>query len=113
MWPPYPSLFTEDPFPLPPAEIDEAQLISAMEEAHEFPGYYPVVVIAHEGEAFRALLHATLLDEQGSAPFLVQERASRKGTYISYRIEIFVESAAVALARKQVISGIEGVLYLL
>lgn len=113
MWPPYPSIFADGDLPELPEAHDETHLINAMEEAHEFPGYYPVIVIAHEDDAFRELLYRTLSITQGTAPFEVTERPSRKGTYISYRIEIFVESARSALDRKMVISSLEGVLYLL
>jgi putative lipoic acid-binding regulatory protein len=113
MWPPYPNIFADGDLSELPEARDEFALILAMEEAHEFPGYYPVIVIAQQGEDFRALLYQTLSVTQGQAPFEVTERPSRKGTYISYRIEIFVESARSALDRKLVISSLEGVLYLL
>lgn len=99
----------------PPSPPDDPlePLIRAMEAAYPFPTYYPVVIIAVHGEDFRGLLMATLAALQGEDPFRVSERASRKGTYISYRIEVFVASARTALERKTSLGQIEGVLVLL
>jgi len=111
VWPPYPAIFGD--IAEKPEDAEETRLIEAMEGAHQFPGFYPMVVIAHEGDAFRALLKATLALEQGDAPFRISERPSRMGTYISFRVEVFVASAQVALARKGVIAALDGVLFIL
>lgn len=117
MWPLYPEIFgtpscSPNPDPVQEA-IEEAQIISAMESAHAFPGYYPIAVIAKGDDAFRERLHVALGDMQGEAPFRVTERPSTNGTYISYRVEVHVESAHVARVRKNAIAGIAGVLVML
>ncbi len=97
-----------------PAELEqERKLLAAMAEAHEFPGYYPVVVIARRGEGFEATLRALVAAEQGSAPYRIKTRSSRNGSYVSYRVEVYVADAVVALARKASLSALEGVLVLL
>jgi len=113
MWPPNVDLFSLPPFDEAPEEDDEARLVSALEEAHAFPGFYPMVVIAREGEAFRALLHQALASDQSAASFRITERPSRKGTYVSYRVEVHVQTARAALALKGVISLLDGVIVIL
>jgi hypothetical protein len=94
-------------------EEEEQRLVDAMEGAHEFPGFYPVVVIARHGLGFEAELNASIAAVQGEAPFRIRERSSREGNYISYHVELYVESALEALERKAVIGGIAGVIVLL
>jgi putative lipoic acid-binding regulatory protein len=88
-------------------------ITAAMEEVYDFPGYYPVVVIARRGLDFEAVLQATLAAAQGDAPFRVRERASRAGNYVSYRVEVHVSTAHQALARKNLLADLPGVLLLL
>jgi putative lipoic acid-binding regulatory protein len=94
-------------------EAEERRLIEAMENAHEFPGYYPVVLIARRGLGFEAELNATLAATQGDDPFRIRERTSRQGNYVSYHVDVFVQSAHDALARKQVLAEMPGVIVML
>lgn len=105
------------------------EMIAAMEAAHAFPCHYQVVVIAPAGEAFRLSLVALVRDLQApdvadadaSEPspeaveslFRIEERTSREGNYVSYHLELFVGSAEVALHRKDRISALEGVRFML
>ena len=91
----------------------DRRILEAMEEAHDFPGYYPVVVIARSSDGFEADLQATLAAEQGGAPFRIRERSSREGNYVSYRVELFVATPEAALARKLTLASLSGVLLLL
>jgi putative lipoic acid-binding regulatory protein len=91
----------------------ERRILEAMEEAYDFPGFYPVVVIARSSDGFEADLQATLAAEQGAAPFRIRERSSREGNYMSYRVELFVATPEVALSRKATLATLNGVLLLL
>jgi putative lipoic acid-binding regulatory protein len=92
--------------------LDRETRIALLEDAHEFPGPFTIVVIAHAGEEFEALLRVTLVELQSGDPFSISERASRKGTYISYRVEVHVGDAPAALDRKDSLSGLPGVVTL-
>jgi putative lipoic acid-binding regulatory protein len=105
------------------------EMIAAMEAAHTFPGHYRVVVIAPAGEEFRLSLLAlvrtlqaedlTDADDSGASSevvdslFRLEERSSREGNYVSYHLDIYVTSAEIALQRKDRISALEGVSFLL
>jgi hypothetical protein len=93
--------------------VDEPALIEALEREYDFPAYYPVVVIARQGTGFQDRLLAEVERAQGDAPYRIRERTSRQETYISYRVELFVNDAHTALRRKETLGAIEGVLYLL
>lgn len=88
-------------------------LLHALEEAHEFPGYYPIVVIARTGEDFEELLRYELSHAQGESPYTIDARLSRNGNYVSYKVEVFVDSAQIALDRKAALADLDGVLMLL
>lgn len=90
-----------------------AERIELIETRHAFPGPFPVVIIAASDEEFLMTLEATLAAEQGDAPFHIRQRLSREGHYASYRIEIHVESAEIALARQAILAAIPGVRALL
>jgi putative lipoic acid-binding regulatory protein len=97
-----------------PAALEaEHRIRAAMEDAYGFPGFYPVVVIARQGPDFEADLQATLAAEQGGSPYRIRERTSRKGNYVSYRVELYVETAQAALDRKAILAELPGVLLLL
>lgn len=94
-------------------ELDEATRIALLEEHHEFPGFFPVVVIASRSETFHAELVAIVSDAQGDDPYRVHERPSRKGTYASYRVEMHVADARTALSRKELLAGLPGIFALI
>jgi putative lipoic acid-binding regulatory protein len=91
----------------------DAELVAAMERQHDFPGFYPVVVIARRDVDFEARLRGAVAAQQGAAPWRITERRSRRGNYVSYRVELHVDTARIALARKAVLAGLRGVLVIL
>jgi len=91
----------------------EAQLVAAMEQAHTFPGFYPVVVIGRHDDGFHDRLRSAVILAQGSAPFTLRQRPSSHGQYVAYHLEIYVDTARVALDRKGYLAAVEGVLWLL
>ncbi len=91
----------------------DARVLAAIADAYEFPGYYPVVVIARSGLEFEATLMATIVAQQGEAPYRITERASRRGNYRSYRVELFVDDPPAAIAAKEWLSSLEGVLFVI
>jgi hypothetical protein len=93
--------------------VDEDELLAAMEHSHSFPGFYPVVVIGHHDALFHDRLRGAILLAQGSEPFTIRERHSAQGRYIAYHVELFVDTARTALARKTILAEVEGVLWLL
>ncbi|MDX9758521.1 MAG: DUF493 domain-containing protein [Bacteroidota bacterium] len=98
---------------LPNRRLTRLEVLNVLREHFEFPGSFPFTVIARSGSDFYAVLHATLEELQQNAPFTIRERPSSKQNYSAYRIEIYVESASVALHRKEVIASIDGVLMML
>jgi len=93
--------------------VEREQRIEAMENAHSFPGLYPIIIFARNDPVFYSHLHAALMYEQDGAPFTIIERESSKKNFISFRIELFVESAGIALEREEFLSGLDGVLMML
>ncbi len=94
------------------AEAERAErrrMIEAMEEAHDFPGFYKVVVIAESDDGFRASLVQLVEVSQAEAPYRMQQRPSRRGTYVAYHLELYVETAGEALNRKSLLAQLEGV----
>jgi putative lipoic acid-binding regulatory protein len=91
----------------------EARILDAIASAYAFPGYYPVVVIARTGLEFEATLMASIAAQQGDAPYRVTERASRRGNYRSYRVELYVDDPVAAVAGKAWLSQLEGVLFVI
>ena len=89
------------------------RILDAIANAYEFPGYYPVVVIARSGLDFEATLMASLAAQQGESPYRVTERASRRGNYRSYRVELYVEDPPAAIAGKEWLSQLDGVLFVI
>lgn len=85
-------------------------LLRAITEKHEFPGYFPVVVIAKSDLAFTARLHAALEYVQEGAAFDVTERASSRNNYVSYTVQVHVANAEMALERKAFLSALDGVI---
>lgn len=85
-------------------------LLRAISEKHEFPGLFPIVVIAKSDLAFTARLHAALEYVQEGAAFEVSERASSRNTYVSYTVNVHVPDAETALDRKAFLSALEGVI---
>ena len=94
-------------------KLDETQQIEALELAHEFPGYFPIVVIARQDEGFTGRLEALVAELQGAAPHRSSQRSSSRGGYVSYRLELYVDSAAEALIRRASLSEMPGVVMLL
>jgi len=94
-------------------QFTHAERIELIETRHAFPGPFPIVIIAASDAEFHMTLEATLAAEQGEAPFQIRQRLSREGHYASYRIEIHVESAEIALARQAVLAALPGVRALL
>lgn len=95
------------------ARLTRQELIEAIESGHEFPGLFAIVLIARHDPAFRERLDRAVVAIQGGAPFDIRERESRKGNYVSYHVEVFVESAEEALDRRTAFSALPGVLLLL
>lgn len=93
--------------------LDEALSIELIEDAHSLPGIYPVVVIAARDEEFREILLATVESEQDGDPFTITVRESSRGNFISYRVELHVESGRAALDRKAALAALEGVVTVL
>jgi putative lipoic acid-binding regulatory protein len=89
---------------------DHERVLAAIDEAYDLPGRFPVVLIAPSGSGFRDQLDVELGRLQGDAPFDIRERESRHGNYMSYRIELHVESAEDALAKKSALAELPGVL---
>ena len=94
-------------------ELDEATRIALLEEHYEFPGFFPVVVIAPRSEDFQSQLESTVAEAQGDEPYRLNERPSRKGNYASYRVEMHVADARTALARKDMLGDLPGIYALL
>lgn len=92
---------------------DRDNLIRAMEDEYDFPGYYPITLIARNDDTFSSNLQAALEYEQDGAGFEITERPSRKNNYISYRITVYVDSAEEALQRKDFLRELAGVLVML
>lgn len=88
---------------------EQERMIAAMEEQHDFPGFYKVVVIAEAGDAFHAALRQMVEVIQAEAPFRIGRRDSSRGGYVAYHLEIHVDSARTALERKHLIARLEGV----
>jgi putative lipoic acid-binding regulatory protein len=95
------------------SRLTESQMVEALEHGHAFPEFFPVVVIAKKGTGFATALDDAVSQAQGDDPYEISERPSRAGTYVSYRVELYVHSARDAIARRQTISEIDGVLFLL
>ena len=93
--------------------LDRETRVALLEDAHDFPGPFRIVVIARAGEAFLARLEATVASLQGDEPYTITERPSRKGTYVSYRVEVHVGGGQDALDRKDALAGLPGVVTLL
>lgn len=93
--------------------LDEGAQIAALELAHEFPGYFPVVVIARREEAFEARLEHLVVELQGAQPYRMRRRASRQGTYMSYRLELHVRTAREALGCRARLAELPGIVMLL
>jgi len=94
-------------------EFSHAERIELIESSHAFPGIFPIVVIAASDAEFLMTLETTVAAEQGEAPFRIRRRLSREGHYASYRVEIHVESAEMALARQAVLAALPGIRALL
>ena len=94
-------------------ELSDSEMIEALEIGHTFPGDFPIVVIAKHGDDFPKLLEQTVSQAQGDAAYSITERPSSEGRYVSYRVEVHVDSAHAALERKRLISGLDGVILLL
>lgn len=94
-------------------DIERERLVRAMEERYHFPCFYPVVVIARNETAFAQRLEAALVYEQDGDEYTITQRPSSQHNYISYRIEMFVQSAEIALRRKEFLRNVEGVMVLL
>jgi putative lipoic acid-binding regulatory protein len=92
---------------------ERGDLIEAMKQAYAFPGFYPVTLIVGTYENFMEFLDAALRFIQDGRDYRVNIRESRKGAYKSYRIEIFVDSAEMALEHKEFLRTLDGVLYTL
>lgn len=95
------------------ARLTESQMVEALEHGHAFPEFFPVVVIAKKGTGFATALDDAVSRAQGDDPYEISERPSRAGTYVSYRVELYVHTARDAIARRQTISDLDGVLFLL
>ena len=89
------------------------QLLRALEARYSFPGFYPVVVIARSDESLRARILAAVAYAQDGREFTVGTRESGGGKYTSFKLELFVDSAEQALARKEFLNTLEGVMMIL
>lgn len=90
-------------------ELDEATRIALLEDHYEFPGFFPVVVIASRSVEFHARLESVVSEAQDGDPYRVNERQSSKGNYASYRVEMHVADARTALARKEMLGELPGI----
>lgn len=97
----------------PNRRLNRDELLQVIRDHHVLPGMYPMTVIARAGSAFYATLHLLLEELQGEGSFRIEERASSKKNFSSFRVEIYVESAETALYRRERISELDGVLMLL
>ena len=97
----------------PNGAMSREQLLDVLRENYVFPGMFPITVIARSDLAFFAKLHVALDELQGESTYTVEEKPSSKKNFMSFRIEIFVESAETALYRKEAIGKIDGVLVML
>lgn len=93
--------------------VGRQQLLDAMAERHPLPGYYPVVVVALAGEAFRMSMLAHLEASTLVGEVRLTERRSSRGTYISYHLDLWVENAEAALGAKEALALLDGVRALL
>jgi putative lipoic acid-binding regulatory protein len=91
------------------ADEERQQILDAMEEHYSFPGDYKIVVIAKVDGGFKERLIAHLDAQVDVGPYRMRERKSSKGNYVSYHLQIHVESAVIALERKHDISRLDGV----
>jgi putative lipoic acid-binding regulatory protein len=96
-----------------PDTLSEDEVLGILEGSFAFPGFFPVVVIARRETTFDLRLHTALAEAQGEAPFKIEERLSKNGNYVSYHVEVFVDDARTALARKGTLATLPGVLMLL
>ena len=92
---------------------DRFELLKAMEEVYDFPCFYPASVIAKAGEEFLQRLRKALDYELEGREYKITKKQSSSGNYISYRIELFVDSADMALDMKDFIRKVEGVIVLM
>ena len=96
-----------------PARLDEAQQAAALELAHTFPGPLPVVVIARPAGGFDERLRALLAELQAESSCSARVQRSREGRFMSVRLVLQVESAAHAIAIRNRLAELDGVLMLL
>lgn len=89
---------------------DHERLADAIEQAHDLPGFFPVVLIARSGIGFRGRLESELDRMQEGAPYRITRRLSAHGNYKAYRVELHVASGVVALARKALLAQLPGVI---
>ena len=92
---------------------EKARLLKAMKDSYNFPGKYPITLIANGDLKFFAQLNAALEELLGTSDFDIRQRDSSKKNYVSYRITIHVESAEEALEHKEFLRTMEGVLLML
>jgi putative lipoic acid-binding regulatory protein len=93
--------------------VPREQLLEAMRASHEFPGLYPIVLIARKDDAFDETLRAALEYHQDGAAYVITRRPSTKASYMSYHIDVDVDDAEAALERKEALKALEGVLVML
>lgn len=93
----------------PGRPLDAAGQAAALSSAHAFPGVFPVVVIARHEPGFEQRLLALVVELQAGAPHSLSRRASRGGTYVSYRLQLHVSSAEEAVARRARFAALEQV----
>ena len=94
-------------------DASEEQLLAAMNDAYSFPGMYPVVVIMRNENECRKRLEAAITFFQDGDEYTITERASSRGSYISFHVQIWVPDARSALERKEAFrtqAGVVGIL---
>ena len=91
----------------------EDELIEAMNAVHDFPGFYPVVLIMRNVEGVRPFVDAAVAYVQDGDAYTVTEKASSKGTYLSFHLQLWVADARIALRRKEELRTLDGLMSIL
>lgn len=94
---------------------DEKRRLDLLEANHEFPGDYPITVIALNSDAVTAALVESV--QEGLAAPLGDEaretRSSSGGKYLSHRLRVPCESAADVIRLYERVRRVDGVVTVL
>ena len=89
--------------------VDERErMVALLESQHSFPGNFTFRVVVRP--AHRAQVVTTLAAVGSCAVVSVEERESRKGTYLSVRVTARVEQASTVLDVYEVLQRLDSVL---